>query len=109
MDRRPTRFPPRPRLKLGRSANEANNPPSAKASASAQPVENKNPDPKDDLVERDADGNYIIDAPDVSIIPLKIPEVEVWTDEDVEIEEVKGMCSVPFPIVQRVRILTLTG
>jgi hypothetical protein len=98
MDRRPTRFPPKPRLKLGRHANEAVNQPTSKSSASAQPAEeqNKKPDPKDDLVERDADGNYIICAGDPSIIPDKIPEIPVWTDEDADPEPVTGIVDPKF-------------
>lgn len=101
MDRRPTRFPPKPRLKLGRHANEANNNPSNKSSASAQPVEeqSKKPDPKDDLVERDADGNYIICAGDPSIIPDKIPEIEVWSDSDADPEPVTGTVVSPIFII----------
>lgn len=109
MDRRPTRFPPRPRLKLGRHANEPNSQSSSKSSTSARPVEEQKPDPKDDIVERDAEGNYLISAGDPSIIPDKIPEIEVWTDEDADPEEVKGIANPHFVYFQKIQLLRLTG
>jgi hypothetical protein len=67
----------------------------------SESAKNEEADRKDDLVERDADGNYIIIAPDISISPTKIPEVDVWTDEDPEVEEKQGTCLGPICLSRR--------